>query len=107
ELDCGVLPDYGEGVISNRVADQVSRPARRLSKPVIVDPKGTNYAKYRGATVVKPTIHEVKLVLKDEFEDANALLEASRRLVNFLEGAALLITRGEEGMSLFREGFEA
>ncbi len=107
EVDACVLSDYGKGVISNRVAEQVIRTARRLSKPVIVDPKGTNYAKYRGATVVKPNIHEVQLVLKDEFEDANALLEASRRLVNFLEGAALLITRGEEGMSLFREGADA
>src|SRR5205085_2966787 len=105
EVDACVLSDYGKGVISNRVAEQVIRTARRLSKPVIVDPKGTNYAKYRGATVVKPNIHEVQHVLKEEIEDDNGLLEASRRLADLLDGAALLITRGPEGMSLFRPGF--
>jgi D-beta-D-heptose 7-phosphate kinase/D-beta-D-heptose 1-phosphate adenosyltransferase len=106
DADACVLSDYGKGVVSNRVAEQVIRSARRLNKPVIVDPKGTNYAKYRGATVVKPNIHEVQLVLREEIEGEQALLEASRRLVGFLEGAALLITRGELGMSLFREAFE-
>jgi rfaE bifunctional protein kinase chain/domain len=103
EVAACVLSDYGKGVISNRVAEHVIRSARQVDKPVIVDPKGTNYAKYRGATVVKPNIHEVQLALKEDIEDDNALLEASRRLVGFLEGAALLITRGEHGMSLFRE----
>src|SRR5207245_8534587 len=103
EVDACVLSDYGKGVISNRVAEHIIRGARGVAKPVIVDPKGTNYAKYRGATVVKPNIQEVQVVLKDEIGDDNALLEASRRLVGFLEGAALLITRGEQGMSLFRE----
>jgi len=101
-----ILSDYGKGVVSNRVAEQLIQAARRLGKPVIVDPKGTHYAKYRGATVVKPNIHEIQQVLKEEIEGDQALLEASRRLVTFLEGTALLITRGEQGMSLFREGFE-
>lgn len=104
EVDACVLSDYGKGVVSNRVAEQVIRGARRLGKPVIVDPKGTNYAKYRGATVVKPNIQEVQQVVKDEIEDQGVLVEASRHLVGLLEGAALLITRGEHGMSLFREG---
>lgn len=106
EVDACILSDYGKGVVSSRVAEQVVRDARRLNKPVIVDPKGTNYAKYRGATVVKPNIYEVQQVLKEEIEDSNALLEASRRLVGYLEGAAVLITRGEHGMSLFREAVE-
>src|SRR5581483_6732861 len=98
DADACVLSDYGKGVVSTRVAEHVIGTARRLRKPVIVDPKGTNYAKYRGATVVKPNIHEVQQVLKDEIEDHDALLDASRRLVSLLDGAALLITRGEEGM---------
>lgn len=104
EADACILSDYGKGVVSNRMAERLIRGARQLGKPVIVDPKGTNYTKYRGATVVKPNIHEVQQVLKEEIEDDNGLLEASRRLVGLLEGAAVLITRGSEGMSLFREG---
>jgi D-glycero-beta-D-manno-heptose-7-phosphate kinase len=105
EADACILSDYGKGVISNRVAEHVIRVARQADKPVIVDPKGTNYVKYRGATVVKPNIHEVQRALKEDIEDDSGLLEASRRLVDLLEGAALLITRGPEGMSLFRTGF--
>jgi D-beta-D-heptose 7-phosphate kinase/D-beta-D-heptose 1-phosphate adenosyltransferase len=102
--DAYILSDYGKGVISNRVAEHIIQGARERRKPVIVDPKGTNYAKYRGATVVKPNIHEVQHVLKEEIEDNAGLLEASRRLADLLDGAALLITRGPEGMSLFRPG---
>ena len=103
-VDACILSDYGKGVLSSRVAERLICRARELGKPVIVDPKGANYAKYRGATVIKPNLHEVQLALKEEIEDDDALLEASRRLVSFLEGAAVLITRGPEGMSLFRDG---
>ena len=104
QADAFILSDYGKGVVTNQVAEYVIGAARRLGKPVIVDPKGTNYAKYRGATIVKPNIHEVQQVLKEEIEDDGSLLEASRRLVGLLDGAAVLITRGAEGMSLFRAG---
>lgn len=103
-VDVCILSDYGKGVVSARVAEHVIRTARQVDKPVIVDPKGTNYIKYRGAAVIKPNIHEVQQVLKEEIEDDTSLLEASRRLVQLLEGSAVLITRGPEGMSLFREG---
>ncbi|HLJ95964.1 MAG TPA: D-glycero-beta-D-manno-heptose-7-phosphate kinase [Gemmataceae bacterium] len=106
EVDACILSDYGKGVISNRVAEQIIRTAQRLHKPVVVDPKGTQYAKYCGATVVKPNIHEVQQVVREEIEDDNALLKASRQLIGLLGGAALLITRGEHGMVLFRETFE-
>jgi D-beta-D-heptose 7-phosphate kinase/D-beta-D-heptose 1-phosphate adenosyltransferase len=102
--DSCVISDYGKGVVTDRVAEHVIGTARKMRKPVIVDPKGTNYAKYRGATVVKPNIYEVQQVLRDDVEDEDGLLEASRRLLDLLEGAALLITRGAEGMSLFRQG---
>ena len=72
-----------------------------------MDPKGTQYVKYRKATVVKPNIHEVQQVLREDIEDEDSLLEAGRRLVSMLEGSALLITCGAEGMSLYRRGFFA
>jgi D-beta-D-heptose 7-phosphate kinase/D-beta-D-heptose 1-phosphate adenosyltransferase len=103
--DACVISDYGKGVVTDRVAEHVIGAARQMGKPVIVDPKGTNYAKYRGATVVKPNVHEVQQVWRRDIEDEDSLLEASRRLLDLLEGAALLVTRGAEGMSLFRNGF--
>jgi D-beta-D-heptose 7-phosphate kinase/D-beta-D-heptose 1-phosphate adenosyltransferase len=104
EVDACILSDYGKGVVTHQVAEHLIRTARQLRKPVIVDPKGTQYAKYRGATVVKPNIHEVQQVLREEIEDENSFLEAGRRLVGMLEGSALLITRGAEGMTLYRDG---
>ena len=104
EVDACIVSDYGKGVVSSRVAEQVIRSARQADKPVIVDPKGANYVKYRGATIIKPNIYEVQQALKEEIEDDKSLLDASRRLVQLLEGSAVLITRGPEGMSLFREG---
>ena len=75
--------------------------------PVIVDPKGTDYGKYRGATVIKPNQHEVERLQRDEIRDEAGLLEAGARLVGLLEGCAVLITRGAAGMSLFRPGVAA
>jgi D-beta-D-heptose 7-phosphate kinase/D-beta-D-heptose 1-phosphate adenosyltransferase len=100
--DACVLSDYAKGVVSPRLAQRFIDLARAASKPVLVDPKGTNFAKYRGATLVKPNLHEVERCLNHEVRDDAALSEAGRRLMEVLEGSAVLITRGAEGMSLFR-----
>lgn len=102
--DACVLSDYDKGVVSPRVAESIIRSARRAGKPVVVDPKGSNYGKYRGATVVKPNIPETERFLKTEIRDDHDLAEAGARLSGVLEDSAVLITRGPQGMSLFRRG---
>lgn len=104
EVDACVLSDYDKGVVSSRVAESVIRMARESGKPVVVDPKGFNYAKYRGATVVKPNIPETERFLKTEIRDDVDLAGAGARLSAILENSAILITRGPQGMSLFRHG---
>jgi D-beta-D-heptose 7-phosphate kinase/D-beta-D-heptose 1-phosphate adenosyltransferase len=99
-----ILSDYAKGVVSPRLAEHYIRLARRAGKPVVVDPKGTDYAKYQGATLVKPNLHEAEAVAKLAITGEASLLEASRQLLAVLGGTALLITRGAEGMSLFRDG---
>ncbi len=101
-----VLSDYSKGVISPRVAQSVISLANRHGKPTIVDPKGTDYAKYRGATLIKPNLHETERVLNRDIRGEQALLSAARDLRGILAGSALLITRGAEGMTLF-EGHDA
>lgn len=96
-----VLSDYSKGVISPRVAQSVIALANRHGKPTIVDPKGTDYAKYRGATLIKPNLHETERVLNRDIRGDDALLNAARDLREILAGSALLITRGAEGMTLF------
>jgi rfaE bifunctional protein kinase chain/domain len=103
-VDACVISDYAKGVVSESIARQFIRLARQAGKPVVVDPKGTDYVKYRGATVVKPNVSEAETVAKQPITDEASLEEVGRRVLQILGGSALLITRGHQGMSLFREG---
>jgi rfaE bifunctional protein kinase chain/domain len=101
--DACVLSDYAKGAVSPRLAEDFIRLAREAGKPVIVDPKGTDYAKYRGATVVTPNVREAERALNREINSHADLAEVGRHLLGVLEGSVLLITRGAEGMSLFMD----
>ncbi len=95
--DACILSDYAKGVVSARVGELIIRLARLSGKPVIVDPKGTNYAKYRGATVVKPNLHEAERFLNREIGDDASLHEVGRHLTEILDGSAVLITARATG----------
>lgn len=96
-----VLSDYGKGALA-QVAEIVSL-ARRAGRPVIVDPKGDDYERYRGATILTPNRAELREVIGSWRDDAD--LEArARRLREALDIGYLLLTRSEEGMSLFGPG---
>jgi len=98
------LSDYGKGVVSPRLAQRAIELAKAARKPIVVDPKGTDYAKYRGATVVTPNVLEVERATNLEVEGPEGLPPAAERLRSALTGSALLVTRGPEGMSLFADG---
>jgi D-beta-D-heptose 7-phosphate kinase/D-beta-D-heptose 1-phosphate adenosyltransferase len=100
-----VLSDYGKGVVTAEVAAELTAAAARAGVPVVVDPKGSDYRKYRGATVVKPNQSEAGRALHRELADDAAVAAAGRDLVELLGGStAVLITRGPAGMSLFEPG---
>jgi rfaE bifunctional protein kinase chain/domain len=97
-----ILSDYGKGVVTPRFAGELIRLCRDHNIPVIVDPKGTDYAKYRGASLVKPNQLEAGKVLNRELRDAAAVRAAGRDLLEFFGGdTAVLITQGAQGMTLF------
>ena len=96
-----VLSDYNKGVVSPGLAQAFISLARQHRKPVIVDPKGTDYAKYRGATVITPNLHEVERVVNRELRNEDEIQMAAAQLSEMLSGGAVLITRGPQGMSLF------
>jgi D-beta-D-heptose 7-phosphate kinase/D-beta-D-heptose 1-phosphate adenosyltransferase len=102
EVDACVLSDYGKGVVSERVSRQFIRLARQACKPVVVDPKGADYGKYRGATLIKPNLHEAEAAARQPIASEADLEEVGSRLLEILGGSALLVTRGADGMSLFR-----
>jgi D-beta-D-heptose 7-phosphate kinase/D-beta-D-heptose 1-phosphate adenosyltransferase len=74
EVDACVPSDYGKGVVTERLAQKLIDAARDAGLAVIVGPKGTDYGKYRGATVIKPNLHEVERLLRDEIRDELELL---------------------------------
>jgi D-beta-D-heptose 7-phosphate kinase/D-beta-D-heptose 1-phosphate adenosyltransferase len=71
---------------------------------VVVDPKGSDPSSYRGATVVKPNLGELGELTGQAIRYAAELIEAGVRLAGELEGTAVLVTRGADGMALFRAG---
>lgn len=97
-----IMSDYGKGGLSE-VAAKIAH-ARSLDIPVFVDPKGADYGPYRGATVITPNRSELARVI-GPWRDEAELMDRAMRLREKLELDALLLTRSEEGMSLFdREG---
>lgn len=98
-----VLSDYAKGVLTDRVCREVIRLATRRDLPVIIDPKGTRYERYAGATIITPNRNEAIVATNRPINAPEDLELAARELLALLDGANLLITRGEEGMSLFRQ----
>jgi rfaE bifunctional protein kinase chain/domain len=104
EVDACILSDYAKGVVSTQLADCFVHMTRQVGKPLVVDPKGTNHVKYRGATVVTPNTYEAERALNPEINSESDLIEAGWQLSGLLGASALLITRGPQGMSLFLKG---
>ncbi len=93
-----VLSDYGKGGLAH-IGDMIAL-ARAAGKPVLVDPKGDDWARYRGATILTPNRGELREVVGRWRDDADFEARA-RALIGELDLTALLVTRSEEGMSLF------
>jgi D-beta-D-heptose 7-phosphate kinase/D-beta-D-heptose 1-phosphate adenosyltransferase len=96
-----LISDYGKGFCSPALCRAVIRAARKLKKPVIVDPKGHDWNKYRGATVVTPNVKELSDIAGVPLKNTDDLIERWGKRVRLACGIqALLVTRSERGMSL-------
>jgi D-beta-D-heptose 7-phosphate kinase/D-beta-D-heptose 1-phosphate adenosyltransferase len=98
-----VLSDYGKGTLSQ--VQQFIRLAKQLNKPVLVDPKGSDFSIYRQATLITPNLSEFEAVV-GRCADQEQIVERGMNLMNELELQALLVTRGENGMTLLSKGTE-
>jgi D-glycero-beta-D-manno-heptose-7-phosphate kinase len=101
--DALMFSDYENGVINPELIEACLGPALRLGRTVTVDSHG-NLQRFKGATLFTPNQPEAEAMLGRALSTAEALERAGAELLTRLEAKALLITRGQEGMSLFRSG---
>lgn len=101
ECDAVILSDYGKGGLAH--IGEMIRLAGAAGKQVLVDPKGDDFSKYAGATVVTPNRAELREVV-GRWHDDEELARKAEALRSRLRLEALLVTRSEEGMSLFHAG---
>lgn len=100
ESDLVILSDYAKGTLAH--VDRMIALARRRGKPVLVDPKGDDFRRYRGATVITPNKSEFRQVAGNWANEAD-LSARAQKLRAALKLDGLLVTRSEEGMTLFRK----
>ncbi len=105
DVDAVLISDYAKGVICKRIARQIISLARRCRKIVVVDPKVHHFSLYKGATVITPNHHEALAFARlPAWGQEDLLAVAGKELLQKLEVQAILVTRGEAGMSLFEDG---
>jgi D-beta-D-heptose 7-phosphate kinase / D-beta-D-heptose 1-phosphate adenosyltransferase len=100
EVGAVVLSDYAKGVLTPRVISSIIDEARRLGKPVVVDPKGHDYSIYRGATLITPNRQELGAAIHRPVTTEAEIAKAAAELSRIVESDAVLVTRSEEGMTL-------
>jgi rfaE bifunctional protein kinase chain/domain len=98
-----ILSDYAKGVLTESLLGALINVCRETHIPVIVDPKGHHYSRYRKAAVVTPNLAEANLAVGNE-DGELALEHVAERLRVEIGGGALLITQGAQGMTLFSDG---
>jgi D-beta-D-heptose 7-phosphate kinase/D-beta-D-heptose 1-phosphate adenosyltransferase len=103
KVEVVVLSDYAKGVMSPRLARAAIRAASRHGKPVVADPAGPDYGKYRGVTVLTPSVSDLARMVGTEIRTGGDLRRAGIQVSTRLPGTDVLITRGAEGMWLMSE----
>lgn len=99
-----VLSDYGKGVLAAPVAGELIRRAKAAGKAVIVDPKGTDYTIYAGATLVTPNRKELHEATGMGVDSDEQVVAAARHLIDTCGFEAVLVTRSQDGMTLVHSG---
>lgn len=103
-VDAVVVSDYGKGAVGPELLRFLGDRGARGSRPLLVDPKQSNFAHYRGATLVKPNALEARDATGIAIVDDATLEAAGADLIERWECENVLLSRGEHGISLFRRG---
>jgi D-beta-D-heptose 7-phosphate kinase/D-beta-D-heptose 1-phosphate adenosyltransferase len=104
EADLILISDYAKGLLSKSLLARLITKAKENHKHILVDPKGKDYTKYSGATLLTPNRREaIEACHFEEHQVADDITLAGETLISGLNLEALLITQGENGMTLFRK----
>lgn len=98
-----ILSDYGKGTLAS--VQQMIQIARKANIPVLIDPKGTDFERYRGATLLTPNMAEFEAVV-GHCKDDEEIVSKGLKLIRDFDLSALLVTRSEKGMTLLRPNQE-
>ena len=101
--DVVVLSDYAKGILTESLVKRLISKSKLLKKPILIDPKGTNYKKYREATILTPNKKEAAKACGLEVDEKDVVVKTGNLLLEKNNLEALLITQGEEGMTLFQK----
>lgn len=108
--DIVLISDYNKGILTPKTAQMIIGICKQFHKPVIVDPKGADYSKYQGATLVKPNLKEFSMATNQTYNPELAtfhecLQEGAKKIFNTYDIDYLIITLSEHGMvSVSKEG---
>jgi len=105
-LDAILIEDYNKGVVTRQLIGEVLGLARKYDRIVTVDPKFDNFLEYKGVTVFKPNRREAEEILGGRLHTDEDHERAGGRLLELLDADNVLLTRGEDGLSLFQRGGE-
>ncbi len=100
DVDAVILSDYAKGVLTGTFASKVIAAARKAGKAVIVDPKGADYGRYKGATLITPNRNELAEATGAPVDSHEAIVAAAHRLREKIGIDGVLVTRSGEGMTL-------
>jgi D-beta-D-heptose 7-phosphate kinase/D-beta-D-heptose 1-phosphate adenosyltransferase len=98
-----VLSDYAKGVLSEGICRAIIDEARRLHVPVVVDPKGRDFIRYRGATTICPNARELSEATGESASDLDRLLSAGQAMVASLNLQYMLVTLSDKGIAILRQ----
>lgn len=104
--DALVLSDYAKGYLTPALLQTVIARANASGKRIFVDPKGDDFRRYQGATLLKPNRKELELLTRIPAENHSATIVAGCALSAAMPGTVILVTEGSDGMTLFADGRE-
>ncbi|MFQ5645606.1 MAG: D-glycero-beta-D-manno-heptose-7-phosphate kinase [bacterium] len=104
QFDAVIVSDYAKGVITRPLINKITACCRERRLPLVVDPKGKNYARYREATMITPNLREISQEYGRPIKTEDELIKAADYLIEKHSFDSVLVTRSSEGMTLVRQG---